>query len=844
MIENDRVNTPVINGDGRDQCCGATKSISKTRHRPEASDDNGAAKEESQQDENHEDASTTKGVASSAVAASATKTMPKQNKQQKEGLPGMYWLNMPEHWSVKTDEQGDKHLKVTCPEEVDFWRHTLHGFVKDDAPFYWRFVYGDFEARLTMKGKFHYLYDMAGLMVRQNEDQWMTCGVTNFQDNLQSRYHKHGSKHLYVSTTFTRQKSDWSTHRAMQKKQHKSSVFHVWVRRIGNLIECYYSLDNDLWIKVREGAFAPGIRKLRVGMVCTAPESAGFSVIFSDFMIRGGDKMPADNIENMVYKTSGTQFLGMLERKEVERRTQQAKERMYKRLEKENREEAMNIKPASQLTVPRTQPAATRTFQARDTPEEHTPPVHHRRGEDGNPEPLTTRIIQLPVRSSQKQATYNSAVKPAMPAREWKPRPTNPYAVPQPPPPPKPSPPVIDDRMTGVPAEEPTPALADPPRKAPMTNPYAVAPPRPPPPSTRPPHTLEKKMEMSSARVKQAKPPQRHKSNTRTPQRLHSKTKPQHHLDSKARGPRNEFSGAPLKIAQVDDTPQRRGFPPLRRKSDMGPLRGRKPLNQRGSPPRRASDMGPRGRRPHPRPPRDLNDAPARRKKSWWNLSIKLPKRKSKTEERQASAEEKKVFPGKGHRLGKGSRWMQSKSNDVSRSGPSKPQRKPSSDDETSLSQSRKTTTSKRGRAQHHDDAPPTRPRRMPSVDDDDGLVSSDDDELVIYSVENPDVSPPTKPRRVPSFEDDTILLPTDDEDEGLMKKPENEGSSKAMKEKPKKTKSKKEKKKKKKDGSKSGGETTDDDGSATANKSDTNTKQKVKKKKTNEREDPPVETQ
>lgn len=293
----------------------------------------------------------------------------------------MYWLNMPETWKIINGKDDDGHdekqLRVVVPTETDFWRHTVHQFVKDDAPFYWRFVYGDFEARLTVKGKFLYLHDMAGMMIRQNEDQWMTCGICNYQDQ---RFLSKNKQQLYVSCNVTRQKSDWSTHRLLLKhktstrpdgtKRIKSTTFHVWVRRIGELVECHYSLDNENWTLVRQAVFAPEVRRLRVGMVCLAPESAGFAVTFSNFMIRGGDKMQEDDIENLVYKTNGAEFIGMMEKDIVDRMTKKATERMRKQMliEKKKQEKLWEkqrkLEAASQLKQQQPEPTA---MEARET---------------------------------------------------------------------------------------------------------------------------------------------------------------------------------------------------------------------------------------------------------------------------------------------------------------------------------------------------------------------------------------------------------------------------------------------------------------------------------------------
>jgi|Transcript_20250 hypothetical protein len=167
--------------------------------------------------------------------------------------------------------------------ETDFWRGTLHGYNKDDGPFYWMSVQDDFEARLSVKAKLKTLYDMAGMMLRIDEENWIKLGLCHYRDQL------------YVSCCFTRGVSDWSTHRLTQTKIDK---FHVWVKRRGEVIDCYYSLDNEDWVRIRQGYFSDKPR-IRVGMMCTAPESAGFKVTFSDFMIKNiGDNEDGEGAQD------------------------------------------------------------------------------------------------------------------------------------------------------------------------------------------------------------------------------------------------------------------------------------------------------------------------------------------------------------------------------------------------------------------------------------------------------------------------------------------------------------------------------------------------------------------
>ena len=108
-------------------------------------------------------------------------------------------------------------------------------------------------------------------MIRFDENNWVKAGICMYRDQL------------HVSCVFTRGKSDWSTHRL--PKGRKIDWFHVWVKRIDEFVEVFYSLDNVNWIMIRQGYFCDEPR-LRVGMMCAAPESAGFKVTFRDFMIK------------------------------------------------------------------------------------------------------------------------------------------------------------------------------------------------------------------------------------------------------------------------------------------------------------------------------------------------------------------------------------------------------------------------------------------------------------------------------------------------------------------------------------------------------------------------------
>eukprot|EP00934_Nitzschia_sp_Nitz4_P005248 Nitzschia sp. Nitz4//scaffold69_size99277//89901//90671//NITZ4_004649-RA/size99277-processed-gene-0.89-mRNA-1//-1//CDS//3329556763//5238//frame0 len=201
------------------------------------------------------------------TAAAALDYIQQAVSRMKVTKQDMRWTHEPKKW-----KQIDEDVKVWCPGEVDYWRNTLHGFVKDDAPFYWMYVDYEFEARLSFKAKLRELYDQAGLMLRLDEENWIKLGLMHYRDQL------------YVSCVFTRGNSDWSTHRLPKRK---IEWFHVWAKRKENYVECFYSLDNENWIRIRQGHFTDAPR-LRVGMMCAAAESDGFKATFSNFLIKGG----------------------------------------------------------------------------------------------------------------------------------------------------------------------------------------------------------------------------------------------------------------------------------------------------------------------------------------------------------------------------------------------------------------------------------------------------------------------------------------------------------------------------------------------------------------------------
>lgn len=197
--------------------------------------------------------------------------MAKPAPMQDSGSPllkRMQWLNAP----VSALISGER-LTVRSSPKTDFWRKTFYGYVTDNGHFFHLPVSGDFTLEARVDGKYAALYDQAGLMVRINADNWVKCG-TEFFDNAR-----------HASVVFTREFSDWST---MNDQAASGPVWWRAVRREDSL-ETLCSADGKNFTSVRMGYLAPAATA-EVGVMCAAPEGAGFECIFDNLKLTVGGK--------------------------------------------------------------------------------------------------------------------------------------------------------------------------------------------------------------------------------------------------------------------------------------------------------------------------------------------------------------------------------------------------------------------------------------------------------------------------------------------------------------------------------------------------------------------------
>jgi hypothetical protein len=90
---------------------------------------------------------------------------------------GMHWLSEPEEWS-----QHRTTVMMRIPPGTDFWRMTRTDKCVDNAPFYFLEIEGDFEVRCKVKANYEAPDDQAGIMIREDEENWIKCGIQMIGD--------------------------------------------------------------------------------------------------------------------------------------------------------------------------------------------------------------------------------------------------------------------------------------------------------------------------------------------------------------------------------------------------------------------------------------------------------------------------------------------------------------------------------------------------------------------------------------------------------------------------------------------------------------------------------------
>jgi regulation of enolase protein 1 (concanavalin A-like superfamily) len=179
----------------------------------------------------------------------------------------LQWEHTPPAW----ESLPGGGLRVHVPARVDYFQDPAGRMTKDDAPYLWLNVAGDFVARAHIRPGFTTTWDAGALMVRSDAQLW--------------------AKLCYESTDLgttaavsvvTQDKSDDANGADL-------NLPDLWLQvvRSGNVFSMHYALDGRHWRMVRLFSL-PVPPTVRVGLVAQCPAGPGTTIDFLHFSVEPG----------------------------------------------------------------------------------------------------------------------------------------------------------------------------------------------------------------------------------------------------------------------------------------------------------------------------------------------------------------------------------------------------------------------------------------------------------------------------------------------------------------------------------------------------------------------------
>ena len=183
---------------------------------------------------------------------------------KEQTLDKMQWFNEPEFYTIKGGT-----LEMDVPGQTDYWRIAHYGFTVDDGPFLYATYGGEFEAKIKVSGDYKVRFDHAGMMIRQNHENWVKFGI----EFVEGKYN--------ISTVVNHHTSDWSVIRL------ENPIPHLWLKAVRRLdaIEIYYSFDDKEYTMMRT-LWMQDNCPLQIGPFAACPDGKGFKAKFSDFKVK------------------------------------------------------------------------------------------------------------------------------------------------------------------------------------------------------------------------------------------------------------------------------------------------------------------------------------------------------------------------------------------------------------------------------------------------------------------------------------------------------------------------------------------------------------------------------
>ena len=149
-------------------------------------------------------------------------------------------------------------LELYAPKQTDYFVNPADGSIKENAPFFYREVEGDFVLQAKVSHGFDATYDACVLLAYDNETLWAKAcfECTDFGTHA-------------VVTVMTNGRSDDANGANIAGNE-------VWLQlaRKGDLFAVHYSLDGEQFIMARLCSL-PMRQRVQVGLVAQSPTGNG-----------------------------------------------------------------------------------------------------------------------------------------------------------------------------------------------------------------------------------------------------------------------------------------------------------------------------------------------------------------------------------------------------------------------------------------------------------------------------------------------------------------------------------------------------------------------------------------
>lgn len=193
-----------------------------------------------------------------------------------------HWLNEPPEWNNQ-----DSVLTMRTAPSTDFWRRTLEEHtpeghvILDSGHFYHETVDGDFRVTVKVTGEYHDQYDQAGLMVRQDPENWIKYSPEVIQGFWADRYpYRMGS--ICLGCAYTREgRSEWSI---LPEFDENPPAF--WLRIAREKLSYFVDFStNGIDFKLVKLLSYPIASPVMVGCFAASPTGSGFTATFENFTV-------------------------------------------------------------------------------------------------------------------------------------------------------------------------------------------------------------------------------------------------------------------------------------------------------------------------------------------------------------------------------------------------------------------------------------------------------------------------------------------------------------------------------------------------------------------------------